>query len=900
MRPIIQTKLNVPRLQSNHFSRSRLLDKIDVDHKGNLILVSAPAGYGKTTLISEWTSKNLDSCAWYSLSNEDNNVITFVNYLVESLKKIDDRIGDKVMKEIELMDSLGIENLFASLINDFIKCNEDITFVLDDYHLINNPEIQKGVNTILEHIPDNTRVIIITRNQDCVPTTKLRAKNRLLEINMNDLLFDFDEISVFLNEYLHQKLSYESISFIQQKTEGWVTSLHLFALSLLRQDDPTEFIESFSGQEDYIFDYLLEEVFKQQPIGIRKYLMITSLFGRFNSSMAASVLEKPEDEAREILNEIINSNLFIVSIDNEKKWYRYHQLFQEFLQKKFDDIGLKESLVLEIYEFASTWFEREGFAYEAIESAIKAKKFNHAAELMEKEWIARGQQIDPSIMQKWSEQLPDSVFTNKLVLNIGYAWALLSEGNYVTTKKYMERASVLFDEYISQDNSKKGSDEDVTEMLPSLIYGAKAYVYIMERNEEQAYNYAKRASEVVPKKHTYRKKVIRTILALSLWGLGRLDEALKTLYMYTSLENRSLQNPFFIGKILTNKGKLHLSQEHYKQILEVKGPKRQYLEPTFASLYHELALINYYQGKYEEAKLNLQKSLDVVRPEFIKTWEYYYHKIHALVLMNEFKYEKALNELRRAESNFQNSPLGDVESIDALKVNLYIRQRKTSLIFDYIDRFGIVTPKLVPFLEENNYLTLVKCLIYKFKYHKDMMSLSTAKEITDLLLEQFRKNNRVTKVVEAIILDIEIQLLSGFRSLATDLLQEAIELAMIENYVNPFVESAACIKTLLTDDTLEWQHKEFVLIIIKEINQSLKLKEQVLNPSKMNQLVAPLSKRELEVLELISRGLTNDEISKTLFLALSTIKNYNQSLFTKLQVKNRIEAIKKASEIGII
>lgn len=899
-RQIIQTKLNIPRLQSNHFSRERLLQKMDDSSNGNLVLVSAPAGYGKTTLVSEWTSRNLDKCAWYSLNNEDNNVITFIYYLIESFKAIDENIGKQVLCEIEVLDSIGIENLFISLINDFIKYNHEITLVLDDYHLISNEEIHKGVNFILEHLPDNTRVIVITRDQECIPTTKFRAKNRLLEITLADLVFDIDEISIFLNEYLHEKLSMKDIAFIQEKTEGWITSLHLFAMSLLRQENPNQFIESFSGKNEYVFDYLLEEVFKQQPIKVRKFLMITALFNRFNSSLAATMLEVSEEEARETFNQIKKANLFIVRLDNEKIWYRYHHLFQEFLQKKFFDIRLKESLVLEIYDFASVWFYEQGFIEEAINNAIIAKKYEYASILIEKEWMRMDQQVEASIWLEWVKQLPESIKENRPVLNIEYAWALMDTAQILESEPYIEKATVLFEKYKKDPDEVMVYDETVFQMLESMIYSAMSYLYITKGDEHQSLKYALMARDRTKLRHTYEKRTMQSVLALSLWCMGRIDEALQVLEQNITNNYLKIQNSIGVGRMRLHQGKLQLSHEHFKNMIDVVYNEQGVCNKVVASYLHDLALIDIYQGKFDQAKEHLEKSANAAKGFNVQTWDYYYYKIQSLLLKSEFKYDQSIKLLNKAQDHFFPSPFRDPETIDALKTLIYIEEGKTSLVLEYITRFDEEVPSKIEFLEEQNYVTLVKALLYKYKYQKTEKALQDAETILHILQKQFTRNHRTTKMVDAKILETLIHLLHNRRQSASDTLQEAIELAEVEDYVLPFIEAGTHIKTLLTDATLEWCHKEFVLQIIKQINQSFKKQEEVLHPPNIEQLITPLSKREIEVLELISQGFTNEEISKTLYLAISTVKNYNQSLFGKLGVKNRTEAIKKASSIGII
>ncbi len=900
VRQIVQTKLNIPRLQSNHFSRERLLSKMDSFIEGSVVLVSAPAGYGKTALVSEWVSKKNNRSAWYSLSNEDNNLITFIYYLIEALKKIDYKIGDSVLNDVGLIETIGVENLFASLINDFCEYEKNITIVLDDYHMIRNPEIHRGINFILEHLPNNTSMILTTRNYESLPISRLRAKNRLYEISTEDLLFDVDEISTFLSGSINQKLSSQNIQLIEEKTEGWITSLHLFAMSLNRQDNPDKFVESFSGKHEYIFDYLLDEVFMQQTIGIRKFLMATSLFNRFNSSLASYLLETDEISASKILTEIRNSNLFLISLDSERKWYRYHHLFQEFLQKKFFDIPLKESLVLEVYDYASVWFEEQGFIDESIHNALIAKKYEYAARLMEFEWINMDRKLESSIWLEWVKQLPDVVLEKRPILNIGYAWCLLDTGKNKSSKSFIDSAWKLMNDYNKGDRSVIVDDLETFKMLPSIIYSAKAYLSLLMGDEQSAYNFVLKAKDNTKYDSVYNKNVINTVFALSLWCMGRITEALETIQQSSTSVKMRIQTSIAVGKMMINLGKLSLTQEHYRKIIDLVHSEDGVCERVLATCYHDLALIDLYRFDLVAAKKQLEKSYEYGVENSVQTWKYNYGKIHSLYLKCNLRFEDALQALDTAEKHYYPTPLRDIDSIESLRTNIYIEQNRSSLVDEYISSFKNEEIKEISFLNQNHYITLVKALIYKYKEKKNENDLKQAMNILSTLQKDQNKERYKTKIVDCKVLEAQVYLLKNHRITAGKILQDAIEIAETETYILPFVEAGEDLKALLSAATLEWGHKDFVLKIIKHINQFSKLRMKFSSPSLTNQLVSPLSQRELEVLHLISQGFTNDEISKTLYLAISTVKNYNQSLFGKLQVKNRTEAIKKALDLGII
>ncbi|MEO0560826.1 MAG: AAA family ATPase, partial [Chloroflexota bacterium] len=359
---ILTTKLYIPLPQPEAVSRSRLLDTLRQGSHRKLTLVSAPAGFGKTTLVSAWLDVASGAVAWLSLDAYDSDPTRFMMYLVAAVRTIVPHMGDDLMDLLNSPEPPPIQSLLVPLLNDLATLPEHFVVVLDDYHVIDSPEIDNALAFLIDNQPPHMHLVITTREDPSLPLARLRARRQLTEIRATDLRFTPDESANFLNQTMGLTLSPEDIVALDARTEGWIVGLQLAALSMQGQADPRQFIASFSGSHRFVLDYLVEEVLRQQPEHVHSFLLQTSILDRFNASLCDFVTEREDSQA--ILEQLERSNLLIVPLDNNRNWYRYHHLFAEVLQTHALKAHAEQRLGWQLR--ASQWHERHSFRIEAV------------------------------------------------------------------------------------------------------------------------------------------------------------------------------------------------------------------------------------------------------------------------------------------------------------------------------------------------------------------------------------------------------------------------------------------------------------------------------------------------------------------------------------------------------
>ncbi|UCF28526.1 MAG: hypothetical protein JSW42_02240, partial [Chloroflexota bacterium] len=364
---LLATKLYIPTPRKNLVPRPRLIEQLEAGQDGKLILVSAPAGFGKTTLLVEWIQSSDKLFAWLSLDEGDNNLKRFFTYLIAALQKIDVSIGDGILPLLEATGEPPVEPLTTTLINNFVMIESEFWLVLDDFHLITNGEIYNAISFLLEHLPPNAHIVISGRVDPPITISRLRARHQVTEVRPNDLRFIESECKTFLNDLSGLDLSVEDISALLARTEGWITGLQLAALSMQGREDKSEFVATFSGSHHYIIDYLIDEVVARQSDEVRSFLYRTSILERFCTPICNAVLGI--SDSKRIIDYIDEANLFLVPLDDERQWYRYHHLFAEFLYQRL--MEKEPDHVPQLHRQASIWFEGNGFLIEAIDHALE-------------------------------------------------------------------------------------------------------------------------------------------------------------------------------------------------------------------------------------------------------------------------------------------------------------------------------------------------------------------------------------------------------------------------------------------------------------------------------------------------------------------------------------------------
>ncbi|HNF93079.1 MAG TPA: hypothetical protein PLQ75_00395, partial [Anaerolineales bacterium] len=381
--PVVTTKLRVPPLRTKVVIRQRLLERLQEGLNHSLTLVSAPAGFGKTTLLSEWLGEVNLKVAWLSLDDSDHAITRFITYLVSALQVIDKSIGESVLGALKSHQPPAVDTLLIALLNDIDSVSQDFILVLDDYHEVDSKPVDEALRFLVEYMPPQMHLIIASREDPPLPLARLRAKGQLTELRAADLRFTMQEAADFLNQVMGLDLSGQDITALETRTEGWVAGLQLAALSMQGHDDITGFIQSFTGAHHFVLDYLLEEVLSKQPQEVQHFLLRTSILERLNGPLCEAVTGMP---SQKMLEELERSNLFIVPLDGERNWYRYHHLFGDLLRQRSEQ-HIASNEVAELHLNASAWFEQNGDLADAFRHAMAAKDQNRAADIAERAWL---------------------------------------------------------------------------------------------------------------------------------------------------------------------------------------------------------------------------------------------------------------------------------------------------------------------------------------------------------------------------------------------------------------------------------------------------------------------------------------------------------------------------------
>ena len=423
--PILATKLYIPPPRPKVVLRPRLIERLNEGlFRRKLTLISAPAGFGKTTLVSEWVAGCERPVAWLSLDEGDNDPTRFLTYLVAALQTIAAKIGAGVLAVLQSPQPPPIESILTALLNEIATIPDHFILVLDDYHVIDSKPIDHALTFLLEHLPPQMHLVITTREDPQLPLARLRARGQLTELRAADLRFTPAEAADFLNQVMGLNLSAEDIAALETRTEGWIAGLQLAALSMQGREDIASFIQAFTGSHRFVLDYLVEEVLQHQPEHIRSFLLQTAILDRFCAPLCNAVTER--EDGKEMLDVLERSNLFLIPLDDQRQWYRYHHLFADVLQAHL--MEAQPDQVSSLHQRASAWYERNGLRSDAIRHALAAQDFERAAGLIELAWPADEGSIQITTWLGWVKTLPDELVHTRPVLNVWYAYALLGSG----------------------------------------------------------------------------------------------------------------------------------------------------------------------------------------------------------------------------------------------------------------------------------------------------------------------------------------------------------------------------------------------------------------------------------------------------------------------------------------
>src|SRR6266699_2728990 len=460
--PRLSTKLHRPQPREQLVRRPQLAERLTQGVMGPLTLVSAPAGFGKTTLLAQWLAESGMPFAWLSLEPGDNDPVRFLSYLIAALQTLDPHLGAVALTLLQMPQPAAAETVLTLLTNDVGSHGReggDFALVLDDYHVIDAKPIDQALTFLLEHLPPQMHLVIATREDPQLPLARLRARGHLTELRVTDLRFTPSEAAEFLTQGMGLNLSAEDITALEARTEGWIAGLQLAAISLQGQQDATGFITSFTGSHHFVLDYLVEEVLQQQPERVQTFLLRTSILDRLCGSLCDAVLLDPSISGQETLEYIEHANLFLVPLDNERRWYRYHQLFADLLrqrlhQRSASSPGDEVGDVTELHSRASLWYEDHGLSIEAFQHAAAANDVARAERLIEGEGMPLHFRGAAAPVLHWLESLPKTVLDVRPSLWVMYASTLLFGGQHTAVEEKLQAAEAALQEAEPDDRTR--------------------------------------------------------------------------------------------------------------------------------------------------------------------------------------------------------------------------------------------------------------------------------------------------------------------------------------------------------------------------------------------------------------------------------------------------------------
>lgn len=969
---LLQTKLYIPPIRPNLVPRPRLLEHLNqgLEAGGKLTLVSAPAGYGKTTLITEWindhpTTKGASLFTWLSLDEADNDAPRFFSYLIAALQKIDPNIGAGVFSILESEADVPLEHLLTSLVNDIVVWTDErlaefnqldrapqrLILILDDYHLISEFKIHESLDFLIDHIPHGMHLVIISRTDPPMPVGRLRVQQALTEIREAELRFTDDEALSFLNDFMGLDIALDDARALEKRTEGWIAGLQLAALSLRDRPDKHEFILAYSGSHQHLIEYLAHEVLSRQSEDVQSFLMQTSILEKFNASLCDTVLgimdpnhrtneaetrtywdlEKigdfglspnswrlPAPISQQTLDYLEQANLFLVSLDKNRRWYRYHHLFADFLRQRLHET--QPEIIPNLFLRASEWYETFGGLDEAMRYAINGGDYTRAARILDEHvgsFIMVNAEVDRVL--RWASKLPVHVRAQFPRLCIYHAWALQFEFQLDA----VEPTLALAEAHLADPDSLPADFSAI--QLRGHARAVRTYAAIRILEIDQAFKTSLAALEALPHNDDKDVMILRGILTLGL-GMAYLEkgdvekayQALRSaLPMNQKVGNRyaALSCILQLLYLYSSRGALNQVDEAAKKGLllidDWSKSRGRHQRPARMVAHFQLqrGMVQYERNELDLATRSLQQANDYfelaqssLRLRVYKSLVELYH-----ALGDGKRAFDVLGKLKRLSLIDEYSTPYFPAAAWIAHGNLLLGQYEPSLsnllaeAIHWAESLELGSNDSFRYEQEFEYLTLVRVLIAQGKAQESIPLLTR-------LLQSAESSGRWGDMIVGLSLLAIAHHTQNRTDKALTFLSQALKMAEPERYVRTFVDLGPSMRELLHLAAKQGIAASYIQALLAAFPAQDLRKQRPPHKGQMSfpqessptQLVEPLSDREQQILGLMSAMYSNREIAEELHLSLNTVKWYARQIYDKLGVGGRREAVGRARELGIL
>lgn len=887
--PFLHSSLQVPRLPRTLVERPRLLKQLDAALTQPLTLLSASAGSGKTTLLSAWAALHSHQVAWLSLESLDNEQTRFWLSIILALRTCLPGVGEAAQMLLQAPQPAPVSTILTSLLNELASLPQEMVLILDDYHVIEERALHEVLFFFLEHLPPCMHLILSTRVDPEFPLSRWRARGHMTEIRAADLRFTAAEAAIFLTEAMGLSLTAEQSGILEQRTEGWIAGLQLTALSLQKQDDPSSFLQQFRGNHRFLLDYVQEEILQRQPARTQRFLLQTAVLTHLNADLCEAVTG--ESTSQELLEEIEHSNLFLVPLDEERQWYRFHALFRDVLLTRLR-VSQPEQVAL-LQHRAASWYEAQGFLHEAITHALEAGEAFYAADLIERLIIPQSWRNEFPTLRRWLARLPASVLRERPQLSLTYASAVastspLGPGLLDLVKEPLELAEQAY--------RARGDQAGLGGVLT-----LRAVLLVYQGAFTEGHTLARQALALLPASEQQWRMACLTLVGMGAAFAGQPAHAWRWLLQSQALAEATVSyigimaNTILLGDVCISRGELQQAAHYFRQALTTldnqPGLTRHQIrlklgageEPYYEQLaLYSLAALFYEWNDLLAAQRYMQEALQ--KP---------FHTLFFILtpgLLLQVRFQLACGEVQAAQQCLGELIVQErrpeiLRELHLCQAYLAFKSGELAKVDHWAATYAQEAELPSLFRREEEVL-----LLARFRLTQGQPD-TTLELLTPWKLEA-RKTQRLHSELQILVLEALAHEAKGARTLAREVLLQALRLARPENYQRLFLDEgpamAALLKTL-APDTREKELIQYVRTLLHAFSK--KGKPSIREPSS---LVEPLTQRELEVLRLLTDGASNQEIADHLIITLATVKKHVGNVLSKLSARNRVDAVARA------
>ncbi len=867
--PLLRTKLYAPKVRRGLVARPRLSRRLG----DRLTLVSAPPGFGKTTLLASWLAAAGRPVAWVSLEESERRPESFWTYVVTALDAAAPGVGASALPLLESANP-PMETVLATVLNDLGGLPGGLDLVLDDYHLADGPAIADDVAFLVEHLPEQVHVVISTRADPALPLGRLRARGELVEVRAADLRFTLDEVTAYLNQAVGLDLSAADIAALEGRTEGWIAALQLAAISLRGRDDVAGFIAGFAGDDRYVVDYLVEEVLARQPDAVRRFLLQTSVLDRLSAPLCDAVTEG--DDGRAVLELLDRSNLFVVPLDDSRHWYRYHHLFADVLRTHLLEERPDELTAL--HRRAGGWYDAEGEPVAAVRHALAAGDAGEAADRVERAILGLLRERRETTARAWLADIPDEQVAVRPVLAVGFIGALMSSGDFADVERRLDDV-----ERVLADPPAGLVVVDRAELarLPGAIEMYRAALALIGGDPAGVIVHADRAVALAVEGDDVVMSAAAALSGLASWGSGDLAGA----HRRYSTAVDGLLRAGHVGDVLgcsitladlrITQGRLGDARRTYEDALTLAGREPGPPMRGTADMLVGLGQIAFERNDLAAAAEQLARAETLGERLGLPQFPYRRRVARARLLAADGDLAGAATLLEDAQRVYVGDFSPDVRPVAAMRARVLVEQGRVAEALGWARDRGLSADDEPSYVREYEHVTLARILLAQG-------DLRSATHLLERLRVAAEAGGRTGTLIEILALE-------AIATADATVLERALRLAEPDGYVRLLVEPP--LATLLKG--LSRQHPAW------GYPRRLLAAGPPASPVRQA-LVDPLSARELDVLRLLASDLAGPAIARELVVSVNTVRTHTKSIYAKLGVSTRREAVTRGRELDLL